>query len=53
MFLFHWRFKQEYPQVSGKVNQLLNTETVKKKKKNQNKDILFCILNDAWEQYNS
>lgn len=52
MFLFHWRFKQEYPQVSGKVNQLLNTEIVKKKK-NQNKGILFCILIDGWERFNS
>lgn len=30
MFLFHGQFKQEYPQVSGKVNQLVKTEVVRK-----------------------
>lgn len=29
-FLFHGQFKQEHPQVSGKVNQLVKTELVRK-----------------------
>lgn len=45
MFLFHQRFKQEYPQVSGKVNQLLNTEIVKEKKKELEQRYFVLYIN--------